>query len=165
MKTTTTAAVLLALAFAACKDSPEAATAPDADNPEAPEVAEADAWTEAYARFLTDYPEALTLIEEAAETNFWPDGTTQSELIRSWGDSELRRRWLQPSYRHMPSSPYGRGKLIYPNDQDKALVRTMDGIRAYVGGLAKGKEPSPALLDAMWNLGRSWPLDFPELSR
>lgn len=140
--------VLLGLPLVACWDLPEAALAPDANRPRGtPEVAAADAWSEAYARFLADYPEALTLIEE-------------TEHVRNW-DAEAQEHWLgrrlrQVRWRRAPR---------YRGVQASAYVLAVDGIGAYVAGLVRGEEPSTALLDPMWDMGRSWPLDFPELSR
>ena len=138
--TTTAVAALLALALAACKDSPEVATAPDADNPE---VAEADAWKDAYARFLTDYPEALSLVEE-------------TEHVKSW-DAEARERWLGLRLRHVR----WRRKPRYLGAQATAYVRAVDGIRAYVAVLANGEEPSPALLDPMLGHGAVMAVGLP----
>ena len=58
-----------------------------------------------------------------------------------------------------------KGRQISFRPRSRALFHATDGIRAYVSELVAGNEPSPALLDAMWDLGRKWPSDFPELAR
>ena len=151
--TTTAAAVLLAaLAFAGCQEAPA-----NPETTDAPEAAEADAWTLAYGQFLADYPAARTFIEETAEAT--RGDATASELVRTWA-AEHREEWLRPRRQHgRLDSP-----LVYPGAQEEAAVRAMDGIAAYVASVAEGDKPSTKLLEKLWDLGHRWPWDFPELS-
>jgi hypothetical protein len=145
------------LALAACTD-----TAPAPDVPEAREVGEADAWTEAYDQFVAaEYPHAYILL---AHTMPWmlehmPEMTPErarSEWLRDW-DADERRRWLRPRLRHGPSWA-GKGNPTHgPDAETKALARAMDGAAAYVRGLAAGEQPPSHLLDDMRNLGLEWP--------